>query len=342
MSPDPQAPTVSEGSGSMRVRGAIQGFWHGLSNYVGVISVTILLGAFFTISQSKFLRSDNIINIFESSSPLLLVSVGLTFVLLVGEFDISISGVLALSGVVLGKMIGSDFSPVLAVLICTLGGAATGAFLLGLPVSRFGVSSFILSIALLSLTGGLALLVSSGTEISVYSNHFLHVIGQDRWGGIPVSVIISLVVFALAFIALRYTGYGRRIYAVGGNPEMARLAGINVIAVRMSAFALAGGLSALAGVVEAGRLTAASPVTDAQIGLTAAAAVLLGGTSFRGGKGGVVGSLLGVLFLGVLSNGLVIASISVYWQGIVTGIVLYLSVAVDRYRNGSGGSAGPS
>lgn len=319
-------------------QGVLQRGWQGLSNYIGVISVTIALGIFFTVSQPEFLTGQNMINILESSGPLLLVSVGLTFVLLIGEFDISISGVLALSGIVVGKLVGAGIPALPAIVLCTLGGALVGAVILGYPVARFGVSSFILSIALLSLGTGLALLISNATEVSVYENHLLHVIGQDKWLGIPVSVLIAAVVFVVALLVLRYTGYGRRIYAVGGNPEMARLAGINVLAVRISAFAIGGALSALAGVVETGRLTAASPVMDAQIGLTAAAAVLLGGTSFRGGRGGVFGTLCGVLFLGVLSTGLVIASISVYWQGIVTGIVLFLSVGVDRYRNGSADS----
>jgi ribose transport system permease protein len=139
-------------------------------------------------------------------------------------------------------------------------------------------------------------------------------------------------VFVLAVVVTRYTGYGRMLYAVGGNQEAARLAGINVRMVRLSTYAISAGLAAFAGVIEAGRLAAASPDADQGIEFSAAAAALLGGTSFVGGIGSVIGTFLGVLFLGVLKNGLIISSISVYWQGVITGGVLFASVLIDRLR----------
>lgn len=295
--------------------------------------MTVALAIFFTVSQSDFATWQNLMNIFEASSPLLLVSIGLTVVLLVAEFDISISGVLALSGLVLAKLVTGGMPPVLAIIVCTLLGALIGTVWLGIPVAFFGMSSFILSIALLAAGTGLALLISNGEEISMYQYKVITALGNGHVLGIPAPVVISVVVLIVTFVVLRYTGYGRRIYAVGGNLEMSRLAGVNVVAVKISAFALAGAMSALAGIVEVGRLTSASPLTDANLGLTAAAAVLLGGTSFRGGKGSVIGTLFGVLFLGVLANGLIIASISIYWQGIITGLVLAASISIDRYRN---------
>ena len=136
----------------------------------------------------------------------------------------------------------------------------------------------------------------------------------------------------LATLVTRYTGYGRMVYAVGGNAEAARLAGINVVAIRISAYAICAGLAAFTGFLEAGRLAAAAPDTDTGIEFTAAAAVLLGGTSFVGGVGTMFGTFLGVLFLGVLQNGLIISSINIYYQNVITGAVLVLSVLIDRFR----------
>jgi ribose transport system permease protein len=143
------------------------------------------------------------------------------------------------------------------------------------------------------------------------------------------------VVFVLALLVLRYTGYGRMLYAVGGNAEAARLAGINVTFVRVSVFGISAGLAGLAAVMDTARLTTASPVAGSGYELLAGAAVLLGGTSFMGGRGSVFGTLLGVLFLGVLQNGLTLAGISPFWAAVASGVVLIAAVLVDRLRNGA-------
>ena len=139
----------------------------------------------------------------------------------------------------------------------------------------------------------------------------------------------------LGIVVLRYTGFGRMIYATGGNPEAARFAGINVNLIRVSVYGICAGLAGLAAVMDAARLTSASPNAGLGIELTAGAAVLLGGTSFTGGRGSLLGTLLGVAFLGVLSNGLTLSGVSPFWSGIVSGTVLIAAIFVDRLRNGS-------
>ena len=322
--PAPASESLSAGLGS-RAREA-------LLSYAGVLSVLAALIAFFSISQARFFTVANFWNVLDGSSVLLIVAVGLTFTMLVGGFDLSIGGVLGLSGVMLWVLIDHGVPSWLAIIVVVLGGAAFGALATGFPIAVLDVSFFVVTLGVLVATRGLASVIVGGEVKGLYEDETLRKLGTASVGNVTVPVFIALGVLLLAVLVTRYTGYGRRVYAVGGNSEAARLAGINVAAVRLSTYAISAGLAALAGVLEAGRLAAASPVADQGIEFSAAAAVLLGGTSFVGGIGTMIGTFLGVLFLGVLQNGLIIASISVYWQGVITGAVLFASVLIDRFR----------
>lgn len=302
--------------------------------YVGVGSVLVGLVVFFAVTQPQFATYENFLNILETNAVLLVVGVGLTFTLLVGGFDLSIGGVLALSGVLLAKLIGTGVPAGIAMALVIAAALAVGVTVNGIPIARLGVSFFVVTLGTLAATRGLALAWTKGETIGLYDEKFVRVVGSGRIGEMPVAAVIAVAVLVLGLVVTRYTGYGRMVYAVGGNPEAARLAGINVVAVRISAYAVSAALAGLAGLIEVGRLAAAAPDTDRGIELTAAAGVLLGGTSFVGGVGGMFGTFLGVLFLGILQNGLLIASISVYWQGVITGAVLIASVLIDRMRRG--------
>jgi ribose transport system permease protein len=303
-----------------------------LSSYLGVGTMLVALVVFFASTQEQFATYDNFINILETNAVLLVVSVGLTFVMLTGGFDLSIGGMLALTGVLLAELLSAGVPTVVAIVLVVALAAAIGGFVTGFTIAKLGVSFFVVTLGMLALTRGLALVLTDGQTQGLYDESFLRSLSSGRVAGVPVSVLIAVSVLVLALGVTRYTGFGRMIYAVGGNPEAARLAGINVVAVRISVYAICAGLAGLAGVMEAGRLAAAAPDTDQGIELTAAAAVLLGGTSFVGGSGGMFGTFLGALFLGVLQNGLIIASISAYWQGVISGAVLIASVLIDRFR----------
>jgi ribose transport system permease protein len=317
-------PRLSAGLGS-RTREA-------LLSYAGVLTVLAALIAFFSISQARFFTTENFWNVLDGSSVLLIVSVGLTFTMLVGGFDLSIGGVLALSGVILWLLIDHGVPSWLAIILVVLAGVAFGALVTGFPIAVLDVSFFVVTLGVLVATRGLASVIANGEVKGLYEDETLRRLGTASVGNVTLPVFIALGVLLVAVLVTRYTGYGRRVYAVGGNSEAARLAGINVAAVRLSAYAISAGLAALAGAIEAGRLAAASPVADQGIEFSAAAAALLGGTSFVGGIGTMIGTFLGVLFLGILQNGLIIASISVYWQGVITGAVLFASVLIDRFR----------
>jgi ribose transport system permease protein len=291
----------------------------------------LLLVVFLTITQEQFATSQNFINILNTNAVLLVVSVGLTFVLLVGGFDLSLGGMLALAGVGLALLIEAGVPPLPAVLAVVAAGTLVGLVLNGWLIAGVGLSFLVVTLATSSLFASAALVITGGQSQSVFEQGLLS-LGTGTWAGVPYSVWIALAVLVVAVVVLRWTGYGRMVYAVGGNPEAARLAGIDVTLVRASAYGIAGGLAALAGVLTTAQLTAASPTAGAGVALTAGAAVLLGGTTFTGGRGTMLGTLLGVLFLGVLSNGITLTGVSAFWQGIVSGIVLILALLLDRVR----------
>lgn len=303
-----------------------------LMTYVGVGSVLVIFSLWLAATEPTFATYDNFVNILNTNAVLLVAAIGLTIVLLVGGFDLSIGGVLALSGVGTAKLISVGVPPGLAVVLVVPAGMVLGAFFNGVLIARLGLSFFVVTLGTASLFGGAALLISNGESQDLYSEPLLRSIGSGTVAGVPWPVVIAVTVLSLALIVTRYTGYGRMLYAVGGNQEAARLSGINTTAIRMSAYGICAGLAALAGVMEAGRLASAAPDAQAGIALTAAAAVLVGGTSFVGGSGGVFGTFLGALFLGVVSNGLIISGTSAYWQGIIAGTVLIVAVLIDRLR----------
>jgi ribose transport system permease protein len=307
--------------------------------YVGVLTVLLILIAIFSYLQPQFHTWTNFLNILETNATLLILSVGLTFVLLVGGFDLSIGGVLALSGVCVAKLLEHGVGTYGAMVIAILGGIAIGIVLNGYPIARLGANFFMITLGISFMTRGIALVITNGSSIGLYQYTRLQTIGNGGIGQFGYLIFISIGILLLATVVTRYTGYGRMIYAVGGNPEAARLAGINIVWIRISAYAVCAGLAAFTGFLEAGRLAAAAPDTDTGIEFTAAAAVLLGGTSFVGGVGTMFGTFLGVLFLGVLQNGLIISSINIYYQNVITGAVLVLSVLIDRFRQSRAGRA---
>ncbi len=300
--------------------------------YLGVLVALALLLIWLTSTNSQFATSGNVLNILETNASLLIVSVGLTFVMLVGGFDLSLGGLVALTAVTLASLLEGGTPTALAIPLVLGGALAAGTALNGLLIARLGLSFFVVTLGTASVFRGVALIQTEGSTIQLYDQELLRTIGSGRVAGIPWPVVIALGILVAAIVVLRYTNFGRMVYAVGGNPEAARLAGVNVVAVRMSAYAIAALLAGVAGVIDAGRLASASPTIATGVELTAAAAVMVGGTSLLGGVGSLFGTLLGVLFIGALSNGLTLAGISSFWQGVISGTVLILAVLFDRLR----------
>jgi ribose transport system permease protein len=306
---------------------------HAADTYAGVGGVLVLLCVYLSLTQDTFLTWANWLTILEANAVVLVVAVGLTFVLLNGGIDLSLGGIMALTGVIMSELIVNGWTTWLAIVVVIVMATLCG-LLNGVLIGKVGLSFLVVTLGTGQAYRGIAQVRTGGQTQSLFEVELIRRINESEFVGIPWLVWISLVVLAIGIVVLRYTGFGRMVYACGGNREAARLAGINVTAVAVSVFVIAGFLAGLAAVMDSSRLLGASPSAATGIELTAAAAVLLGGTSFMGGRGTLLGTLLGVLFLGVLSNGITLAGISPFWYGIVSGVVLISAVLLDRIRNG--------
>lgn len=304
----------------------------GAGRYTGVLIAVLAISVVLGTTQEGFLTTGNVENLLQTNAALLICSVGMTFVVLVGGFDLSVSGALALGGVVTGMLIAAGVPSPLAMVVVIVSTPVAAFLTNGVLIAFAGLNFFVVTIATDALFGGLALVLSNGATRPLYNDRFVVWLGTSSVGGIPVSVVIAFGVVVMSGLLLRYTGFGRMIYSVGGNSEAARLAGIPVRLTRSGAYVICMTLAIVAGVVMVGRIQSADPEMGSGIALQAAAAVLLGGTSFLGGEGGVAGTVLGVLFLALLANGLTLADISGFWQGIITGAVLIGAILIDRFR----------
>ncbi len=296
----------------------------------------VLLIAYFAVAQPIFTTQANIGTLLTSVSILWMLAMGLTFVLILGGFDLSIGSLMALSGFVLDWLYNGLHLPILVACAATVvlaGGV--GAITNGLLIGRLRASFMVVTLGTLSLFRGLVNLVS-GTETKPIDSPFLDAMAFGTVAGVPIPVIMMVVVFAVSWWVLRYTHFGRDVYAVGGNVQAARLSGIDTTRVTIWVYGICAAAAALGGVLQCARVAAASPQVGDTIMFDAAAAVLLGGTALRGGSGGVVGTAIGVLFLGTLSNGLAISGVPSYWQQILSGLIVAgAAVSEILQRNGA-------
>jgi putative xylitol transport system permease protein len=303
-----------------------------LSQY-GILLAFVILFVVLSFAHQNFLSTGNITNVLRQVSINGILAVGMTFVILTGGIDLSIGSVLAFAGIVAGMMVtGADPSnPALAVLAAVAVGALFGA-VNGILIARFKVTAFVASLGMLSMARGATLLVSDGRPVPNLSPDFRW-LGQGFVGPVPVPVIAFAMVFVIAWIVLRFTVYGRWIYAVGGNVRSARTSGIPTRTVVFSAYLIMGALAGFAGAILTARTTSALPQAGLGYELDAIAAVVIGGTSLIGGVGSVVFTLIGVLIIGVIGNGLDLMGVSSYYQQIVKGAIIVAAVLIDRSRN---------
>ncbi len=292
-----------------------------------------------TLLSDKFATADNLFNVMRQVSVNLCISVGMTLVILTGGIDLSVGSVLAFSGAIAAGLMkwgigitGIDtfigftfFGVVLAALIV---GGALGWFN-GLMVTRFKVPPFVATLAMLTMARGFTMLYTGGFPITGLGETFAFV-GTGWWLGIPMPVWVSIGVIALFTFFVRKTKTGRYIYAVGGNEKATRLSGVNVRRVKMVVYTLAGVLSAVAGILVTARLDSAQPNAGMGYELDSIAAVVIGGTSLNGGKGSIIGTVIGALIIGVLNNGLVLLNVSPFWQQVIKGLVILLAVIIEK------------
>jgi ribose transport system permease protein len=314
-----------------------EGVWSAGNRYAAVLVLLIGLFIYFAFSEAHFFTQANVENLLTSVSILWVVSMGMTFVVITAGIDLSVGALLALAGIILGKLFNNVGLPMwLSIVLTVLIAGLIGAGVNGVLIGRVGLSFFVVTLGTWTIYEGIVN-IWSNTQTTYVSSPLLDGIGFGHGLGIATPIWIMIGVYLAAFVVLRWTYLGRDIYAVGGNIEASRLSGINVARTLMCAYGIVGLCAGLAGVIQAGRLGASSPQVGADIPLNSAAAVLLGGTSFVGGVGGVTGTAVGVLFIGTLQNGLSIAGISSFWQEIVTGAILIAAVSFDKLQQMRGG-----
>jgi ribose transport system permease protein len=298
--------------------------------FFAVLVLLVAVFVFFAIDQDRFFTSANMDALLTSASVLWMVAIGLTFVMLTGGFDLSLGSLLALAGIALSTFVNSWSLPVgIAIVLTLLFGLAVGAAVNGFLIGRVGLPFLVITLGTLTLYAGLVNLWSKTKTTQVISST-LDGLAFNHALGVPITVWIMLGVWAAALFVQRSTYFGRDIYAVGGSPEAARLSGVRVSRTLIAVYAVAGMLAAVAGVIQVARIGASSPQVGGTVIFDAAAAVLLGGTSFAGGIGGVGGTAVGVLFLATLQNGLSVSGVPSYWQQIITGAILVVVVTLDK------------
>ncbi|MBI1207366.1 MAG: ribose ABC transporter permease [Azospirillum sp.] len=302
----------------------------GLIQAAGMLPVLILICVGFELATGKFMAVRNLGIVMQQASINIVLAAGMTFVILTGGIDLAVGSVLAASAVtaLALSLTGFSFIAIPAALLCGLVlGSVNGCL-----VAYIRLPPFIVTLGMMTAVRGLARFLSNDTTVFNPALSFAW-IGNGRLFGVPWLVVVALSVIAASWFILRRTVLGMRIYAVGGNPVAARLSGIKVTSILLFAYATSGVLAALGGVMSAARTYSAN---GAQLGLSyeldAIAAVILGGTSFVGGVGTIVGTLIGALIIAVLSNGLILMNVSENWQLIIKGLVIIGAVALDRYR----------
>lgn len=297
---------------------------------VGILVVLVLLVALMAAIAPNFASTDNLLNIARSISINAILAAGMTFVIITAGIDLSVGSIVAVSGVVaVLSAMGGVPSP-LAVLLGVLAGAAAG-LLNGLFVAYMALAAFIVTLASMTFLRGLAYTMTGGQPIVDNALNFRD-LGNGYIAGIPIPVIVMVIVYLVAWFVLERTRYGRHVYAVGGNPEAARLAGVNVKRILTSVYAISGACAGLAGVIFAARVVSAQPTAGTSYELDAIAAVVLGGTSLAGGRGRIVGTLIGAVILGVLSTGLILMNVPFFTQLLIKGIVIILAVSIDSLK----------
>jgi inositol transport system permease protein len=325
--------------------------WITILERFGVVLFLAVLMLFFTTQNVRFIYPRNLFNILADVSIYGVMAVGMTLVILTAGIDLSVGSILAfaaMSGAAILKGTGESRAvpedPMafggcawLVALVVATGVGLVCGWLQGVAVTRLKVPPFVVTLGGMTVWRGATLVVGEGSPISGFSP------GLRWWGSgsflfVPVPVWLFAFVMLAGFILLQYTRYGRQVYAVGGNPEAARLSGLRVDRILVSVYTIVGFLAGLAGFMETARLDSAEAVAGEGFELRVIASVVIGGTSLFGGLGGVLGTVVGTVLIGVLLNGLVIMNVSAYYQQIIIGVIIVLAVAFDTFAKSRSGA----
>lgn len=299
----------------------------GLINKYRVFLIFIVMCILASFLSDAFFTVPNLFNVARQVSITAIIAAGMTLVILIAGIDLSVGSILAFSGATVAGMLTAQIALPLAIVLALLVGVLFG-LANGLIVTKFGVPAFIVTLALMTIGRGMTLVYTKGYPL-VVSNSSFRTIGGGKILGIPLPIVIMLVIYAVMYWVLHYTSFGRYVYAIGGNEEASRLSGIRVDQVKIAVYGISGLLSSLSALIYTSRLMSAQPTAGMGVELDAIAAVIIGGTSLSGGKGGIIGTLIGALIMGVLDNVLNLTNVSPFYQSIAKGLVILVAVIID-------------
>lgn len=297
----------------------------------GVYLAFVVLLIALAFAAPRFFTFGNLTDVLRQAVPIAVIAFGATFVIGMRGIDLSVGSTLALSGLVTANLIVLGYPVALA---CA-GGIAVGAaigFVNGILITKVGITDFIATMAIMVMSRGIVMVYTQGIPIVGASDPGFRVIGQSYVGGIPVPVILTATVFAIAFYFLYYTRFGRFVLSIGSNPDAARLVGIPTDKVKIAVYVLVGVLSAFAGVLLTSRLEAAMPEAGQGYELDVIAAVVIGGTGLSGGRATLFGTVVGAVLMAVVRNALNLLNVNTFWHQVVIGTIILIAVAADRFN----------
>lgn len=289
----------------------------------------LALIAFFSVASPVFFSAANFANIGRQTALVTIIAVGMTFVIISAEIDLSVGSILKLSGVLAAMSMQVINNWVLGAVVGLVVGALLGLFN-GLLTTRLGIPSFLVTLGMLGIAKGLAFVITDTAPVLITNQTFFAVFGEGNPLGIPVPILWTILVLMVGALLLHYSTFGRKVYATGGNAMAARYSGISTARIKIICFMLTGLLAGLAALIFAARGHAARPDFADGLELDVIAAVILGGTSLFGGRGMIIGTLIGSLIIGILNNGLVLVGVSSSWQIAVKGAIIILAVAFSK------------
>jgi ribose/xylose/arabinose/galactoside ABC-type transport system permease subunit len=293
----------------------------------GLLVVIFLLVLIMSLVKPVFLTSGNIINVLRQVSINGVLAIGITFVIMAGDIDLSIGSIVAVTAVIVGSLLEKGQSPAIAIALGMVAALAFG-LLNGFLVAVGGLPPFIATLSTMTIARGFALVYANGRNFVIVHERFLE-IGKGSTLGIPNPIWILLVVCIIAYILLNFTIFGRHVYAFGGNRQAAKLAGVRVKLVEISVYVITGLRAGLAAIILASRTSAGQPTAGTGYELDAIAAAAIGGTSMAGGSGTIGGTIMGFIIIGIMLNSLTLLNVSSFYQQIVKGIIIIVAVMLD-------------
>ncbi len=294
-----------------------------------ILTAFICLLVLISIITPSFLSANNILNLVRQVAVMGIVATGVTFVIIAGGIDLSVGSILGLSAVVATSFATNqhNYPLIVSIIIGILVGIGCGAFN-GFIIAKFKIAPFIVTLAMTTIARGLCLVYTNGRPIIDLTEEYVQIGGGSIWG-IPIPIYIFAIVIIFGIFLLHYTKFGRHVYAVGGNEQAAVVSGVNTSIVKFICYIISGVVSAIGGIVISSRIMTGQPILGTGYEMDAIASVIIGGTSLAGGIGTMFGTLIGVLLIGVIDNGLDLMNVSSYYQQIIKGAIILVAVLLD-------------